>query len=154
VNLYAGTAGTATFTGMVTSQNSSSAGTVADVQLSALETDSTSNATFTIPLLPTTTQSSATLMVETAPSSSTLSCPSGTDCANYTMVVPGGGAYIGAYATTGSTLTQSAALATYVIDGTTETCTPMEVKSAANALTGTAPFTITVSNALAFVACQ
>jgi len=154
VNLYAGTAGTATFTGMVTSQNSSSAGTVADVQLSALETDSTSNATFTIPLLPTTTQSSATLMVETAPSSSTLSCPSGTDCANYTMVVPGGGAYIGAYATTGSTLTQSAALATYVIDGTTETCTPMEVKSAANALTGTGPFTITVSNALAFVACQ
>jgi hypothetical protein len=70
------------------------------------------------------------------------------------MVVPGGGAYIGAYATTGSTLTQSAALATYVIDGTTETCTPMEAKSAANALTGTGPFTITVSNALAFVACQ
>ncbi|HET7102355.1 MAG TPA: DUF4382 domain-containing protein [Terriglobia bacterium] len=154
VNLYAGTAGTATFTGLVTSQNSSSAGTVADVQLSALETDSASGATFTIPLLPTATQSSATLMVETAASSGTLTCPNGTDCANYTMVVPGGGAYIGVYATTGSTLTQSAALATYVIDGTTETCTPMEVKSAANALTGTGPFTIAVSDALAFVACQ
>jgi hypothetical protein len=30
----------------------------------------------------------------------------------------------------------------------------MEVKSAANALTGAGPFTITVSDALAFVACQ
>jgi len=144
----------ASLSGIVTAQNGSNAGAVADVQLSALETDSASGATFTIPLLPTATQSSATLMVETAASSGTLTCPSGTDCANYTMVVPGGGAYIGAYATTGSTLTQSAALATYVIDGTTETCTPMEAKSAANALTGTGPFTITVSDALAFVACQ
>ncbi|MGB7189026.1 MAG: DUF4382 domain-containing protein [Acidobacteriaceae bacterium] len=154
VNLYAGTAGTATFTGMVTSANSSNAGTVADVQLSALETDSTSSSTFTIPLLPTATQSSATLMVETAASSGTLSCPSGTDCANYTMVVPAGGVYIGAYATTGSTLTQSAALATYVIDGVTETCTPTEEKSAATALTGAGPFNVAISNALAFVACQ
>lgn len=154
VNLYAGTAGVATFTGMVTSQNSSSAGTVADVQLSALETDTASNSTFTIPLLPTATQSSATLMVETAASSSTLNCPSGTYCANYTMEVPAGGLYIGAYATTGSTLTQGAALATYTIDGVTETCTPTEEKSAATALTGAGPFNITISNALAFVACQ
>ncbi|MGH9587098.1 MAG: DUF4382 domain-containing protein [Acidobacteriaceae bacterium] len=156
VKLYlgaAGTAGPATFTGMVTSQNSSSAGTVADVQLSALEADTTSGSTFTIPLLPTATQSSATLMVETAPSSGTLNCPSGTDCANYTMEVPAGGLYIGAYATTGSTLTQSAALATYTIDGVTETCTPTEVKSAATTLTGAGPFNIAISNALAFTAC-
>ena len=154
VKLYPGTAGTATFTGMVTSQNSSNAGTVADVQLSALEADATSGSTFTIPLLPTATQSSATLMVETAASSGTLNCPSGTYCANYTMEVPAGGLYIGAYATTGSTLTQSAALATYTIDGVTETCTPTEVKSAATTLTGTGPFNITISNALAFGACQ
>lgn len=154
VNLYAGTAGAATFTGMVTSQDSSNAGTVADVQLSALETDTASGSTFTIPLLPTATQTSSTLMVETAASSGTLSCPSGTDCADYSMEVPAGGLYIGVYATTGSTLTQSTALATYTIDGGTETCTPMEVKSAATALTGAGPFNIAISNALAFVACQ
>lgn len=153
VNLYAGAAGTATFTGMVTSQDSSSNGTVADVQLSALETDSTSG-TFTIPLLPTAQQSSATLMVETAASGASLTCPSGTDCANYSLVVPAGGAYIGAYATTGPTLTQGAALASYTIDGVTETCTPTEEKSQLTTLTGAGPFTITVQNALAFVACQ
>lgn len=154
VKLYAGTAGAATFTGMVTSQNSSKAGTVADVQLSALEASSSSSPTFTIPLLPTATQTSSTLMVETAPSTGTVTCPTGTDCVDYSMEVPAGGFYVGAYATTGSTLTESTALATYVIDGITDTCTPTEEKSAATALTGAGPFNIAISAPLNFVACQ
>lgn len=153
VNLYAGTQGTATFTGIVTSQNSSNAATVADVNLTALETVS-SGGTYTIPDLPVTQPFSAILTVETAASSSTLTCPSGTDCAAYSVVVPSGGAYVGAYSTSGSTLTQSAALASYAIDGIADTCTPTEAKSQTIALTGTGPFTIKVSNALALTACQ
>lgn len=154
VNLYAAASGTATFTGTVTSQNSSNSGTVADVDLSALEADTASGTTFTIPLLPTAQQSSATLMVETAASSGALSCPSGTDCAAYTMVLPAGGPYIGVYATTGASLTQSATLASYTIDGLADTCTPVDAQSQVYALTGAGPFNVAVSNALAFTACQ
>lgn len=153
VNLYASAQGTATFTGLVTSQNSSNAGTVADVNLTALEATS-GGATYTIPDLPVTQPFSAILTVETAASTSSLSCPSGTDCAAYSLVVPSGGAYIGAYSTSGSTLTQSAALGSYVIDGIADTCTPSEAKSQTFALAGTGPFTIKVSNALALTACQ
>lgn len=152
VNLYASPQGTATFNGLVTSQNSSNSGTVADVNLTALET--VSSGTYTIPVLPVTQPFSAILTVETAASTSSLTCPSGTDCADYSIVVPSGGAYIGAYSTSGSTLTQSAALASYVLDGITDTCTPTEMKSQTIALTGTGPFTINVSSALGFVACQ
>jgi hypothetical protein len=159
VSLYAGTAGTtgaATFTGTITSQNSSNSGTVADVQLSALETDAASGAIFTIPLLPTTQQSSATIAVETAASSS---CPTGTDCVNYTMELPAGGPYIGAYATSGVSLTQSATLASYTIDGAASLdgspdCNPFEEKSTVYAIAAGGPFTIAVTSALAFTACQ
>lgn len=153
VNLYASTQGTATLTGVVTSQNSSNAGTVADVNLTALEAIS-GGVTYTIPDLPVTQPFSAILTVETAASTSSLTCPSGTDCAAYSLVVPSGGAYVGAYSTSGSTLTQSAALASYVIDGIADTCTPTEAKSQSTALTGTGPFTIKVSDALALTACQ
>lgn len=162
VSLYAGTVGTmgaATFTGMVTSQNSSNAGTVADVVLSALETDATSGATYTIPLLPTAQQSSATLPVETAASTTTLTCPTGTDCANYTMMLPAGGPYIGAYSTSRPSLTLSASLASYAIDGVASLdgspdCSPSEEKSQVYAIAAGGPFSIAVTNALAFMACQ
>jgi hypothetical protein len=159
VTLWPGTVGTqgaATFNGTVTSQNASNAGTVTDVALSALETDTASGATFTIPLLPTAQQPSATLAVETASAST---CPTGTDCVDYSMVLPAGGMYIGAYATNGPTLTLSSPLAAYVIDGLafvpssggTPDCTPTEQKSQSYALSSN--FTIAVQP-LAFTQCQ
>jgi hypothetical protein len=162
VNLYAGTVGTmgaATFTGTVTSQNSSNSGTVADVELSALETDASSGTTYTIPLLPTAQQSSATLAMETAASSGSLTCPAGTDCVDFTMVVPAGGPYIGAYATSGASLTQSMPLASYSIDGIASLdgsadCSPSEEKSQVYAIAAGGPFTIAVTNALTFMGCQ
>lgn len=162
VKLYAGTVGTmgaATFTGMVTSQNSSNTGTVADVQLSVLETDTSSGATFTIPLLPTAQQSSATIAVETAASTATLTCPTGTDCVDYSLVVSAGGPYVGAYTTSGPTLTQIAPLASYAIDGVASLdgsadCSPSEEKSQVYAIASGGPFTIAVANPLAFMACQ
>jgi hypothetical protein len=162
VSLHAGAVGTmgaATFTGMVTSQNSSNTGTVADVQLSVLETDASSGATYTIPLLPTAQQSSATIAVETAASTATLTCPTGTDCVDYSLVVSAGGPYVGAYTTSGPTLTQSVTLASYTIDGAASLdgsadCNPFEQKSQVYAIAAGGPFTIAVTSALAFMACQ
>lgn len=160
VNLYAssvGTNGSVTFTGVVTSQNSSSSGTVADVQLSALQSVGATNpATYTIPLLPTAQQPSATLGVETAQSSS---CASGVDCVNYAMTLPAGGPYVGAYSTSGVSLTQSAQLATYTIDGMAfvpssggmTDCNPSELKSQMYALSNN--FSLSVGT-LAFTQCQ
>lgn len=150
---------TATFNGMVTSQNASSAGTVADVQLNALET--INSTTYTIPLPPSSTQSSTSLAVETAPSTATLTCPTGTDCVNYSMTLPSGGAYIGAWSSTGASLSASATWASYVVDGNafvpgsggTADCNPTEVKSAATTLTAAGPFTTNLT-ALGFVQCQ
>ena len=162
VNLYlpATTAtSAATLSGIVTSTTSANAATVADVELSALEMVGTT--TYTIPLSPTSTQSSAVLAVETAASTSTLTCPTGTDCAAYTLSIASDGPYAGAWSSSGATLTQSAALATYVVDGIatvpssggTADCTPSELQSASIALTGVGPFTVAVPN-IAFTACQ
>jgi hypothetical protein len=151
---------TANLAGLVTSQNTAMAGTVADVALSTLE--SVNSVTYTIPLPPTTTQTTGTLAVETAPSTATLTCPTGTDCASYTLQVPSGGPYIGAWTSGGVTLAQSAALATYVVDGIatvpssggTLDCNPSELQSTpASALSGTGPYNVAVPS-LAFVQCQ
>jgi hypothetical protein len=160
VNLFAATVGTqggVALQGIVTSQNAANAGTVADVQLSALETvGTTTPATYTIPLLPTAQQPWPTLSVETAAAAS---CPQGTDCVSYTMALPAGGPYVGAYTTSGTTLTLSAPLATYVVDGWayvpssggTQNCTPPEQKTQAYALSNN--FSLTVGT-LAFTQCQ
>lgn len=150
-----GIQGAASFSGSVTSQNSSHAGTVADIQLSALETVGNSG-TFTIPLLPNAQQPSATLAVETATSSS---CPTGTACVNYSMLLPAGGPYIGAYSASGATLAQSSPLGTYVIDGLAfvpssggvPDCVPSEQKTPPYILSSS--FNIPVQP-LAFAGCQ
>jgi hypothetical protein len=159
VTLYIGTAGTqgaATLSGSVTSQNSANSGTVTDIQLSALETDSGSGTTYTIPLLPSAQQPSALLALETAAAST---CATATDCADYSMMLPAGGPYVGAYSTSGANLTQSSPLATYVIDGLasvpssggTADCSPSEQKTQPYTLTST--FSIPVQT-LAFTQCQ
>lgn len=148
----------AIFTGSVTSQNGSSQGTIADVQVSALEMDLASSTTFTIPLAPNTQQTSATLALETAASSG---CASGTDCTSYKVSLPVGGPRIGAYSTSGATLTQTNPLASYVFDGVafvpssggTADCSPFEQKTQANTLTPTGSFNVSVQ-ALAFAQCQ
>ena len=147
---------TATLTGTVTSQNASSAGTVADVQLSALET--VSSVVYTMPLAMTSQQSSATLALTTASGSS---CANGTDCTSYSMVLPAAGAYVGAYSTSGATLTQSSTFGTYVVDGIayvpssggTLDCSASELKSQPVALTAGGAL-VTVNAPLAFTQCQ
>jgi hypothetical protein len=153
----------ASLSGTVTAQTAANAGAIADVQLSALETVGT--ATYTIPLPPTVSQSSATLSVETAAAVSPATCPAGspsgtTDCAPYTLSLPSGAANIGAWAASGPTLTVTATLATYSVDGIatvpnsggTLDCSPSEVTVVGPALTTAAlnPTGIDV----AFKSCQ
>jgi hypothetical protein len=153
----------ASLSGTVTAQTAANVGAIADVQLSALETVGT--ATYTIPLPPTTTQSSATLSLETAAAVLPATCPAGspsgtTDCANYMLNVPSGAVNIGAWSAGGTTLTVTANLATYSVDGIatvpnsggTLDCSPSELTVAGPALT-TAALNPTGIN-LAFKSCQ
>jgi hypothetical protein len=118
----------ATLSGLVTSQNGSAAGTQADVQLSALEAVSS---TVTVPLIPSASQSSAVLVLETASGGT---CPSGTDCVSYSVKVSAGPAFVG---TSGAAVTQSALPAAYIVDGIASApssggaadCSPGEVMS-------------------------
>lgn len=161
VNLFAlssAALSSSTLNGTVTSQNSSNAGTVADSDLSVLET--LNSVTYTIPLAPTSTQDSATLAVETAAPGSGLTCPNGTDCANYTLAVSSGAANVGAWSSSGTTITANITLATYKIDalafvpssGGVADCSPSEQTTAA--FTMTAGGSTVAVDALAFTACQ
>jgi hypothetical protein len=147
-----------TLNGTVTSQNSSMAGTVADVDLSVLET--VNAVTYTIPLAPTSTQNSATLALETVAPSGALSCPAGTDCANYSLAVSSGAANVGAWTSTGTALTANVTLATYKIDGVAfvpssggiADCSPTEQTTATFTLA--AGGTTVAADTLPFMACQ
>ncbi|MBS1800356.1 MAG: DUF4382 domain-containing protein [Acidobacteria bacterium] len=149
--------GPATIQGTVTSQNTATpaAGTVIDAQLSLLEPVS-STLTVTVPLLPTAGQSSDTLALSTAAGNS---CPTGTDCATYSLATSAGPVFAGAFAAGGITVTQVALPASYVVDGFafvpssggTLDCSVSELKS--NAVTPVAGATATAST-LAFTGCQ
>jgi hypothetical protein len=161
VSLYVGVAGplgAAQFSGVVASQNAANQGTVTDVQLSALEATQAGGTSFTIPLVPNAQQPTAMLALETAAASS---CPTGTDCVNYSMTLPAGGPYVGAYSANGATLAQSSPLAAYVLDGLafvpssggTTDCAPSEQKTPAYVLTTGGTFVV-VAPTLAFTQCQ
>lgn len=122
----------ATLTGTATAQLSGSpaTGAAVDLQISTLAQVS-GTLTVTIPLLPTGSQSSAVLSVATGTSAV---CPSGTDCANYSVQVSAGPVFAGPFASSGTTPTQSAVTASYLVDalsfvqssGGTPDCTPSE----------------------------
>jgi hypothetical protein len=161
VNLYAlasAALSAATLTGTVTSQNSSSAGSAADIELSLLET--VNAVTYTIPLAPTSTQDSATLSFETAPSSGTLTCPAGTDCADYALEVSAAAANVGAWSAGGTSLTPNTTLAAYQIDaaavvpssGGLADCSPADLTTPAMILT--AGGSTLAAPTLAFSMCQ
>jgi len=153
--LPAVSAAAASLQGVVTTQTGASAGTVADVQLSFLEPVS-STLTVTIPLLPTATQSSAVLALTTASGGS---CASGTDCIGYTVQLPAGAAFVGAFSAGGTTVTQSSLAASYMVNGIallpssggTTDCSPGEVTSPA--VTPVVNLTTQVAT-LKFTGCQ
>jgi hypothetical protein len=150
-------AGPATLTGLVTSQNSATpaAGTAIDSQLSLLEPVS-STLTVTVPLIPAGGQSSDTLALTTATGTA---CPTGTFCASYSILASAGPAFSGAFSASATTLAQVSLAPSYVMDafafvpmsGGTLDCSPNEQKS--TAVTPVAGASAAVST-LAFTACQ
>jgi hypothetical protein len=152
-----GALGPATLQGLVTSQNTATpaAGISIDVQVSALEPVA-SNLTVTIPLLPNSTQSTATLAVATASGGS---CQPATDCASYAIQLPAATPYVGAFTTGGTTLSVSAIAASYTVDGIatipssggTLDCSTSDLK--ATAVTPVAGITTPVAT-LTFTGCQ
>jgi hypothetical protein len=147
--------GIAKLQGTVTSQNGATppAATSIDVQVSALEPVSTS-LIVTIPQLP--NQAGATLALTTESSNS---CATGKDCVSYTMPLPAGAPYVGAFAPSGTTLTQSVLPAAYTIDGIafvassggTSDCSPGELQT--TPLAPVAGSTL-LAPTLAFTGCQ
>jgi hypothetical protein len=150
----------ANLNGLVTSQNSSSAPTSIDVTLSALAT--VNSAVYTIPQLPAASPFYSVAQIVTTVAGPVgnppAACPAGTDCINYSLPVPSSGAYIGAWSSSGVSLTQPAPLASYAVDGTTTSaCTTSGTELNSNpplTLTGTGPFTnVPISPNLKFTGC-
>jgi hypothetical protein len=154
----------ATIEGSVTSQNSATppAGTAADIQLSALQTEGSSGLIITIPMLPAATSANAGAYL-TAPGGN---CASNTDCADYSLSVPGGYANVGAYTANGATFTLAAgAPASYTVDalafvpqsGGTPDCSKSELQTNQSTTQGSlsaTPGSTEMATTLAFTGCQ
>jgi hypothetical protein len=151
----------ANLTGLVTSANNASpaAPVTIDVSLTALAT--VNSGIYTIPQQPAAAPNynvSQTVSTGAGPvGNPPVACPTGTDCINYSLPVPSGGAYIGAWSSGGATLAQSAPLPSYAVDGiTTNTCSAADVNSNPPlALSGSGPFTsVAITPNLQFTGCQ
>jgi len=147
--------GPGSITGTVTTANAAMpvAGTVADLTISALQ--KVGSLTVTIPLAQ---QSSATATLTTAAGAT---CPLNTDCATYTLSVPGVNPTLGAFNANGTSYAAGASgAASYTVEaqafvpqsGGKTDCTPAVMTTAAIAVTpgGTAAQAPT----LAFTGCQ
>jgi hypothetical protein len=147
----------ANLTGRVTSAGSSGA-VSAVIGLSVLET--VGPKVYTIPQQPSSSPYfNTTQLVTTAASAGVVVCAPGTDCVNYVLPVASGGAYIGAWSSSGIKLapaSTSTSLASYVVDGQSTTCSTTDATSSpATVLSGTGPFTnVPVAQPLAFMGCQ
>jgi len=154
----------ATIQGSVTTQNGANPpmAAAADIQLSALQAEGSNGLVITIPMLPTTTSANAGAFL-TAPGNN---CPNSTDCAAYSLAVPGSYANVGAYSANGATFGAAAGTsANYTIDalafvpqsGGTPDCAKSELQTTQNAAQGSlsvAPGSAATAAALAFTGCQ
>jgi hypothetical protein len=157
VKLYAQAApgtGAALLNGVITSASSTGA-TSADVQISVLS-QLASGLVVTVPLIQNSTQTSAVLAVSTQAGTT---CPTGTDCAAYSMAVPALSPYSAAYSAGGVSLAAGPSPASYKVDaiafvpqsGGTLDCSTSELQS--SAVTPVAGVVAAVPT-LAFSGCQ
>ncbi|MCI0354022.1 MAG: DUF4382 domain-containing protein [Acidobacteria bacterium] len=148
----------ASITGQVTTSTGAAA-TSADIELSALQPIG-NNVLATIPLA---TQSAVTLSLATAADAA---CPVNTNCASYTLSVPGLNPNLGAFNSGGTTYTQNTvdpvgytvgARAFVPMSGSTANCNPSELTistlQGGGALVVTPGGSVTAET-LAFTACQ
>ena len=126
--------GAARLSGVVTTV-SSTAATSADVQVSALS-QLASGLIVTVPLIQNATQNTAVLALSTQAGTT---CPTGTDCAAYSIAVPALSPYSAAFSAGGVTLVAGPAPASYKVDaiafvpqsGGTLDCSTSDLQSAA-----------------------
>ena len=143
--------GPGSIAGTVTTSTGSAA-TAADVTISALQP--VSSATFTIPLAQ---QSSATA---TATTQASAACPANTDCATYTLSVPGVNPTLGTFSASGTSYTTGAAgAASYSVEaqtfipqsgGKTDCTQPIQATSAVSV----SPGQTIQAPTLTFTGCQ
>ena len=146
----------ASITGQITT-STGSAGTAADLSLSALQPITVNSAAVLI-TTPLAQQSDATATLTTAPGAS---CPAKTDCASYTVSVPASNPSVGAFSTSGNQTPGPPATGpvNYTMDatafvpgsGSTLDCSPSDLQ--------TSPLAVTAGNSvtaamLAFTGCQ
>lgn len=145
--------GPATLTG--TAQTAGASGAVSEiVTVSALQTVAVggSNELVTIPLAQ---PALATLNVTTA---SGASCAAGTDCASFSLAVPGVNAFVGAFSSSGTKYTQGTGAVSYTADGqpvphtdNTPVCTQTDVQGSAVTVTPGSSFP---AGTLSFTGCS
>jgi hypothetical protein len=137
--------------GMITTTNAGSA-TSADITLSVLQ--SVGGVQFTIPLAQ---QSSTTVTLATAPGTA---CPSNTDCASYTLDLPGVNPTVGAFNSGGTSYnTGATGAASYVVEaqafvpgsGGAPDCSPSAISTPAQSVS---PGNTTNAPTLALSGCQ
>jgi Domain of unknown function (DUF4382) len=104
-----------TLAGKIGSQTNSREGLVLDVKVSVLE-HAGDVLFFTIPMSPTSDQSSATENLATAPPTGALTCPVNMYCAAYSIQVPAGSINLANFQKEGTRLSSNATLPDYVID--------------------------------------
>jgi hypothetical protein len=152
----------ASVTGQITT-STGSAGTVADLSLSALEPIMVNSSTLLI-TTPLAQQSAATATLTTAPGAS---CPANTDCVSYTVSVPALNPSVGAFSTSGNQMPAPPATGEvdYTMDAlafapgssSTPDCMPSEMRtnqtSTNSALAATAGGSLTAAT-LPFTGCQ
>jgi hypothetical protein len=148
----------ASINGQVTTSTGAAA-TSADIELSALQPIG-NNVLATIPLA---TQSAVTLSLATVPDAA---CPVNTNCASYTLSVPGLNPNVGAFNSGGTTYTHNivdpvgytvGARAFVPLSGGTANCNPAELTT--NTLQGGGALVVTpggsvTASTLAFTSCQ
>lgn len=152
----------ASIVGAITT-STGSAGTSADLSLSALQSVTVNGGSLLV-TVPLAAQSASTATLMTAPDAS---CPTNTDCVSYTLSVPAANPSVGAFSSSGHQSPASPAGGTvnYTLDATAfvpgsagqPDCTPSEMRTSQT--TGSAPLTVSpgmsvTATTLAFTDCN
>jgi hypothetical protein len=152
----------ASITGQITT-STGSAGTIADISLSALQPISVNNTTVLV-TIPLAAQSAATASLTTAAATT---CPAKTDCASYTLAVAAANPSVGTFSTGGTQQPGAPASGPvgYTVDATALVpggsgaldCTPSEMQTnstTTNTNLTVAPGASVTAATLAFTGCQ
>ncbi|HVJ07260.1 MAG TPA: DUF4382 domain-containing protein [Acidisarcina sp.] len=148
---------TASLPGTINGLVTTAGGNGSDIVLSALQAGS-STLQFTVPLLP-----GSSSIITTGASST---CPTGTNCANYSLVVPASNPVVGTYSSTGTayaapatgTVNYSVDALAFLADGSdTPNCSPSEIvtkQDIANVTLAVLPGAPIVAKTTSFTGCQ